>query len=272
MTDVLIDTLFDTLKIIPFLFIAFLLIEYVEHKLKNKKILKKSGRFGPFFGGILGGIPQCGVAAAATNLYITRIISLGTLISVYLATSDEMIPIMISENVSITFIVKIILLKVLIGMLFGFIIDLIYSKKLKKDYHLCDEEHCHCKENIYLSSFKHTLNITIIIMIINLILNTLFFFGEENILNAILLQNTIFGSFITSLIGLIPNCGASVVITELYLNNAITLGSLIGGLLTGAGVALIVLFKTNNNLKENLTIISILYLLGALSGFIIDLF
>lgn len=272
MIDVLIDTLLDTLKIIPFLFIAFLLIEYFEHKVKNKKILKNSGRFGPFFGAILGGIPQCGVAAAATNLYITRIISLGTLISIYLATSDEMIPIMISENVSFTFIIKVVLLKVLIGMLFGFIIDLIYTKKDKKNYHLCDEEHCHCKENIYISSIKHTFNIVIIILIINLILNTLFYFGEENILNTILLQNTYFGSFITSLLGLIPNCGASVVITELYLNNAITLGSLIGGLLTGAGVALIVLFKTNNNLKENLTILGLLYLLGAISGFIIDLF
>lgn len=272
MLDVLLDTLFDTLKIIPFLFIAFLLIEYIEHKLKNKKILKETGKYGPFFGAILGGIPQCGVAAAATNLYITRIISLGTLMSVYLATSDEMIPIMLSENVELSFIIKIVLLKILIGMLFGFIIDLVYHKKKKEDYHLCDEEHCHCKENMFLSSLKHTLNITIIIIIINLILNTLFYFGEENILNTILLQNTIFGSFITSLLGLIPNCGASVVITELYLNNAITLGSLIGGLLTGAGVALVILFKSNNNLKENLTILTLLYLLGAISGFIIDLF
>ena len=272
MTDVLLDTLFDTLKIIPFLFVAFLLIEYIEHKLKNKKILKDTGKYGPFFGAILGGIPQCGVAAAATNLYITRIISLGTLMSVYLATSDEMIPIMLSENVSITFVIKIVLLKVLIGMLFGFIIDLIYSKKNKANYHLCDEEHCHCKNNIYISSIKHTLNIAIIILIINLILNTLFYFGEENILNTLLLQNTYFGSFVTSLLGLIPNCGASVIITELYLNEAITLGSLIGGLLTGAGVALIVLFKNNNNLRENLTILGLLYLLGSISGFIIDLF
>lgn len=272
MLDVFLDTIFDTLKIIPFLFIAFLLIEYVEHKLKNKKILIENGKYGPLFGAILGGIPQCGIAAAATNLYITRIITLGTLMSVYLATSDEMIPIMLSKNVDITFVIKIVLLKVLIGMLFGFIIDLLYQKKEKMNYHLCEEDHCHCKENVFLSSIKHTLNISIIIIIINLILNTLFYFGEENILNTILLQNTLFGSFVTSLLGLIPNCGASVIITELYLNNAITLGSLIGGLLTGAGVALVILFKSNNNIKENLTILSLLYLLGALSGFIIDLF
>ena len=272
MMDVLIDTLIDTLKIIPFLFIAFLLIEYVEHKLKNKKTLNKAGRYGPFFGAILGGIPQCGIAAAATNLYITRIVTLGTLMSVYLATSDEMIPLMLSQNVELKFVIKIVLLKILIGMLFGFIIDLIHTKKDKANYHLCDEEHCHCKENIFISSLKHTINITIIILIINMILNTLFFFGKENILNTILLQNTYFGSFITSLIGLIPNCGASVIITQLYLNNAITLGSLIGGLLTGAGIALIVLFKSNNNLKENLTILGLLYILGSISGLIIDLF
>ena len=272
MKEVLLDTIFDTLKIIPFLFVAFLLIEYVEHKLKNKKILKESGKFGPFFGGLLGGIPQCGVAAAATNLYITRIISLGTLMSVYLATSDEMIPIMISESVPIGFVIKVVLLKVLIGMLFGFIIDLVYRKTNKANYHMCDEEHCHCKENIFISSLKHTFNITVIIFIINMILNTLFHFGEDNLLNNILLQNTYFGSFVTSLLGLIPNCGASVIITELYLSDAITLGSLIGGLLTGAGVALVVLFKTNNNMKENLTILGLLYFLGAISGFIIDLF
>ena len=273
MKDVLIDTLFDTLKIIPFLLIAFLIIEYIEHKLKNKAILKKSGKFAPFFGAILGGIPQCGFAALATNLYITRIISLGTLIAIYLSTSDEMLPIMISEQVDTSFIIKIILIKVLIGMLFGFIIDLIYQKqKNKKDYHICEEEHCHCnKENILISSLKHTFNIAIIILIFNLILNTLFHFGEENILHSILLQNTKFGTFITSLIGLIPNCGASVIITELYLNGAITLGSLIGGLLTGAGVSLIILFKSNNNIKENLSIIGLLYLIGSICGFIIDL-
>ena len=273
MMDVLLDTLLDTLKIIPFLFVAFLLIEYVEHRMKNNTILKKSGKFAPFFGAILGGVPQCGFAALATNLYITRIISLGTLIAVYLSTSDEMLPIMLSEQVEFSFVIKVVLIKVLIGMLFGFIIDLVYQKqKNKKDYHLCEEEHCHCEdENILKASIKHTINIAVIILIFNLILNTLFYFGEENILNTILLQNTKFGAFITSLIGLVPNCGASVVITELYLNGAITLGSLIGGLLTGAGVSLIILFKSNNNLKENLSILALLYFIGAICGFIIDI-
>src|SRR5574344_2025817 len=217
MLDVLLDTLLDVLKLIPFLYLAFLLIEFIEHKLKNKKILKSSGKFGPFFGALLGGIPQCGFAAAATNLYITRIISLGTLIAVYLSTSDEMLPIMLSEHVPFSFVIKIVLLKVLIGMLFGFIIDLIFQKKKKINYHVCEEEHCHCEsENIFISALKHTFNITIFIFIMNIILDSIFHFGGEDVLNSILLKGTIFGSFITALIGLIPNCGASVIITELY--------------------------------------------------------
>lgn len=273
MLDVLLDTLIDTLKLIPFLYLAFLLIEFIEHKLKNKKILKKAGKFGPFFGAILGGVPQCGFAASATNLYITRIISLGTLIAVYLSTSDEMLPVMLSQQVPFTFVIRIIGIKVLIGMLFGFLIDLIYQKKFKTNYSICKEEHCHCEsENMFISSLKHTLNILFFIVIINFILNCIFYYGGDTIISNLLLKNSIFGSFITSLIGLIPNCGASVAITQLYLNNAISLGGLIGGLLTGSGIALVILFKQNKNLKENLTIITLVYLIGAICGLLIDIF
>jgi hypothetical protein len=273
MLDVLLDSILDTIKLLPFLYLAFLLIEYIEHKLKNKKILKEAGKFGPFWGAILGGIPQCGFAASATSLYITRIISLGTLIAVYLSTSDEMLPIMLSEKVPFSFAIKVVLLKVLIGMLFGFIIDLIYHKVNKANYSLCQEEKCHCDtENIFLSSLKHTFNIALFILIFNIILNALFHFGGEDFLSGLLLKNTIFGSFITALIGLIPNCGASVIITELYINNAITLGALIGGLLTGSGIALVILFKQNKNMKENLTILSLVYLIGSFVGLLIDLF
>ena len=271
MVDVLVDTLLDVLKLIPFLFIAFLIIEFIEHKMKHKDFLKKTGKFAPACGAIVGGVPQCGFAALATNLYITRIISLGTLIAVYLSTSDEMLPVMLSEEVPIDFAIKIVLVKVLIGMLCGFLIDLIYRKKLKNNYHLCDEDMCHCKDsNIFISSLKHTFSIVIIIFIFNLILNTLFYFGEDKIFDSILLKDTKFGSLITSLIGLIPNCGASVVVTELYIKGAITLGSLIGGLLTGAGVSLIILFKSNNNIKENLCILGLLYSIGVVFGILID--
>ena len=276
MIDIIVDTIIDVLKLIPFLFVAFLLIEVLEHKLtsKNKNIITKSKKFGPVIGSLLGIIPQCGFSVMGTNLYITRIITLGTLISIYLSTSDEMLIIMISEKVEISLILKILLIKIFFGIIYGLIIDKIINKN-KKDketnYELCDEEHCDCNHSILLSAIKHTLHITLFIFIITLIINTIFTLLGDNYLSKILLNNSILSPFITSLIGLIPNCAASVILTELYLNSTISLGALIGGLLTSSGSSLLVLIKNNKNKKENLSIILLLYALGVLSGIIIEL-
>ncbi len=276
MKEVILDTIVDSLKLIPFLLVAFLIIELLEHKLNNKtkNILTKSKKIGPIIGSLLGVIPQCGFSVMATNLYITRIITLGTLISIYLSTSDEMLIIMISEKVEISLILKILLIKIFFGIVYGLIIDKIINKK-KKDketnYELCDEEHCDCNHSILLSAIKHTLHITLFIFIITLIINTIFTLLGDNYLSKILLNNSILSPFITSLIGLIPNCAASVILTELYLNSTISLGALIGGLLTSSGSSLLVLIKNNKNQKENLSIILLLYTLGVLSGIIIEL-
>lgn len=274
MSDILIETLLDTLKLIPFLFIAFILIEFIEHKLskKNKKVLTKTKKYGSIVGSLLGVIPQCGFSVMATNLYITRIISLGTLISIYLSTSDEMLPILISQKTNPIIIIQILLIKVLFAIVYGILIDLILKKRNQKEsFHICEEEHCDCKHSIVKSALKHTLSITLFILLMNLIINILFTYIGEGFLSNIFLKDTILGPFITSLIGLIPNCGASVVLTELYLNNAINLSALISGLLTGSGTALIILFKNNKNMKENIFIILLLYTLGAFSGVIIEL-
>ena len=276
MKEVILDTIIDSLKLIPFLLVAFLIIELLEHKLNNKtkNIITKSKKVGPIIGSLLGVIPQCGFSVMATNLYITRIITLGTLISIYLSTSDEMLIIMISEKVEISLILKILLIKIFFGIVYGLIIDKIINKK-KKDketnYELCDEEHCDCNHSILLSAIKHTLHITLFIFIITLIINTIFTLLGDNYLSKILLNNSILSPFITSLIGLIPNCAASVILTELYLNSTISLGVLIGGLLTSSGSSLLVLIKNNKNKKENLSIILLLYTLGVLSGIIIEL-
>ena len=276
MKEVILDTIIDSLKLIPFLLVAFLIIELLEHKLNNKTkhIITKSKKVGPIIGSLLGVIPQCGFSVMATNLYITRIITLGTLISIYLSTSDEMLIIMISEKVEISLILKILLIKIFFGIIYGLIIDKIINKK-KKDketnYELCDEEHCDCNHSILLSAIKHTLHITLFIFIITLIINTIFTLLGDNYLSKILLNNSILSPFITSLIGLIPNCAASVILTELYLNSTISLGALIGGLLTSSGSSLLVLIKNNKNQKENLSIILLLYALGVLSGIIIEL-
>lgn len=274
MVDIIMDTLIDALKLLPFLFVAFLVLEYIEHKLsdKNKNKISKSGRLGPLFGSLLGAVPQCGFGSMATNLYAARVISLGTLISIYLSTSDEMLPIMLSENVELSFVVKVILAKVFIGMLCGFIIDLIYrNNKTEHIEEICKEEHCHCEHGIFKSSLKHTLSVLIFIVIISFLINTLLFYiGEEN-LAKLFMKDSIFGPFVASLIGLIPNCGASVALTELYLSNTISIGSMIGGLLTGSGVALLILFKVNKNIKENLGIMLTIYSIGVIFGILIDI-
>ncbi len=278
MKDIILDTLLDTIKLIPFLFVTFLILEYVEHKFskKNKDKISKAGKFGPILGSLLGAFPQCGFSVMATNLYMARIITIGTLISVYLSTSDEMLPILISERVSLTIILKFIVTKIIIGMICGIILDLIFKKKNKANENkigeFCTEHNCNCNHNhsILKSSIKHTLNIVLFIAIVTFILNTGFhFLGEEKI-SKLFLKDNLFSPFISSLIGLIPNCGASVILTQLYLNKVISFASSISGLLTGSGVALLVLFKVNKDKKENFKILLILYLIGALSGMIIE--
>lgn len=272
MLDIIIDTIVDSLKMLPFLFVAFLLIELIEHKFsdKTKKMITSSGKFGPFLGGALGAIPQCGFSVLATNLYITRIVSLGTLIAIYLSTSDEMLPILISHNVAISEIIKLVSIKVIIGIIVGFIIDFIYHNNKKSDFHICEESDCDCEESILKSSIIHTLKTISFIALITFILNILFYYFDENLIRNIMNQSKVLTPFLTSFIGLIPNCGSSVMITELYLNNVIALGSTIAGLLTGSGVALLVLFKSNKNIKENFAILFLLYFIGVIFGIIIN--
>ena len=268
------DTVIDSLKLLPFLFIAFLIIEFTEHKLseKSKKYIEKSGKYGPIIGAILGIFPQCGFSAIATNLYITRIISLGTLIAIYLSTSDEMLPILLAEGAEIEIILQILGIKLIIGMIAGFVIDFfIRPKETEANYHICQHEHCDCEHGILKSSIIHTLKTLLFIFIITFILNTILHYLGEDFLKNLVNENTWFTPFVTSLIGLIPNCAASVVITELYLNGVIALAPAISGLLTGTGVALLILFKSNKNLKENFKIVTLLYLIGVVSGLIIEL-
>lgn len=266
----------DSIKLLPFLFIAFLIIELIEHKLSNKskKTISKSGKFGPIIGSLLGLIPQCGFSVVATNLYVTRILSLGTLISIYLSTSDEMLVILLSKNASLNTILPLLGIKFLIGMISGFIIDFLLrnKKKEKQTYSICTDEHCGCEEeNLLKSSLIHTLKTFIFIIIATFIITLIFELYGEEYLSKLLLKDTLISPFITSLIGLIPNCASSVILTELYLSNSINFASIISGLLTGSGVAILVLFKSNKNLKENLTILSLVYGIGVITGIIITL-
>ncbi len=278
MAEILLDTTIDSIKILPFLFITYLIMEYIEHKMseKSKETVKKAGKWGPLLGSTVGIIPQCGFSASATNLYSARVISLGTLIAVYLSTSDEMIPVFISEKVPILTLAKILAIKFAIGIIFGFIIDFILrirnkERQEEKIEEICDHEHCHCEENgIFKSAIKHTINILIYIFSITLIINFVVeWVGEDNIASFVG-NHAILGPAISSLIGLIPNCAASVIITNLYIQNIISGASLIAGLLTGAGVGLIILFRTNKNVKENICIVGLLYAIGVFSGVVLQ--
>ena len=273
MLELIKETLVDTLKMLPFLFVAFLLIEMFEHKFSNKtkKIISKSGKLGPLVGSLLGALPQCGFSIISTNLYITRIISIGTLIAVYLSTSDEMLPILLSQNVEVITIIKILGIKVAIGMLAGFIIDFILRKREVNNFALCEEEDCHCKESIIKSSIIHALKIFGFILLINFIINIIFEYVPENIIKNIFFSNSILSPALTSLFGLIPNCASSVMITELYLSGVISLGTAIGGLLTGSGIALAVLIKQNKNKKESLSILATIYFIGVISGIVLNI-
>ena len=272
MSEVIQDTLLDTIKLLPFLFVAFLIIEFIEHKLSNKQenIISKSGKLGPIVGALLGAVPQCGFSVLATNLYVTRIISLGSLISIYLSTSDELIPLMISHNAPLTKILSIVSIKVVIGIISGFLIDLFIRKTTKSDFVLCEDEDCDCDHSIIKSSLIHTLKIAFFILIITFLINILFHYVDLSFLESALKNNKILTPFIASLIGLIPNCASSVMISELYLNNLISLGTTLSGLLTGSGVAIMVLVRKNKNISQNLFIIGLIYIIGVIWGLLFN--
>ena len=278
MLEVVKDTLIDSIKLLPFLFITYLIMEYIEHRTSNKakETIKKSGKFGPFIGSLLGIVPQCGFSVSATNLYAGRVITLGTLIAVYLSTSDEMLPIMLSEAVPISTILIILGIKFAIGIIAGFLIDLVLrilkkNQEEEKIVDICEKEHCHCENGILKSAIHHTVHIFLFILAITFVLNVIIYFiGEENI-SGFLANQPVLGPVLSGLIGLIPNCASSVIITEMYLENVINVGTLIAGLLVNAGVGLVVLFKTNKGIKENIKIVGVLYAIGLISGIIIQL-
>ena len=279
MFEVIEDALIDSIKLSPFLFITYLIMEYIEHKTsdKSKEAIKKSGKFGPIIGSILGIFPQCGFSVSATNLYAARLITLGTLISVYLSTSDEMLPIFISEAVPVTTILKILGIKLVIGMIAGILIDLcLRLKNRNKDEEekivdLCEKEHCHCDHGIIKSALKHTISIFIFILIITVLINiAIYFIGEDRIASFIEI-NPVLGPVLAGIIGLIPNCASSVILTQLYLENIVTATTMISGLLVNAGVGLAVLFKMNKGIKQNILIVILLYAIGVISGLILQL-
>lgn len=269
----------DSLKILPFLFITYVLMEYLEKRTgeKTNLWLEKAGKAGPVVGGILGVIPQCGMSTVASNLYAGKIISMGTLIAIYLSTSDEMLPIMISQSVEGTLIAKVLITKVAIAIIAGLLVDFIYHK-LKKEEHqemkihdFCEHEHCHCEDGVLKSAVRHTIQIFLFVFLITLVLNIgIEVIGEDQIANFIL-NRPVLGPVLAGIIGLIPNCAASVVITQMFLDGLMSFGTMMAGLLVGAGVGILVLLRVNENRAESFKIIGILYLIGIFCGILLNL-
>lgn len=274
--EILEHALLDSLQTLPFLFLAYLLIEFLEHHASGKmeKALAGSGKLGVVIGALLGCVPQCGFSAIAANLYAGRIITLGTLMAVFLSTSDEMIIIMLSEPGHVGEMLLLIGIKVVVAVLAGLVIDFIVKRNngsgeenIKK---LCSG--CGCEHGIFLSALKHTVSIFAIVLAANIVLGGLIHLvGEEN-LGKFMLSGSFFQPILAAVIGLIPNCAASVLITELYIGGALTLSSAVAGLCAGAGVGLIVLFRANRNLKDCVRIILLLFGISAAAGLLLSLF
>ena len=269
--DALLDALIDGAKLLPFLFLTYFAMEWLEHRAGNKvnAFVRKAGKFGPLAGGVLGVVPQCGFSAAASNFYAGRVITMGTLIAIYLSTSDEMLPILIFEKADPMLILKVLLLKMGIGVAAGFLVDLCFRKKIPEHEHIheiCEHEHCKCEKGILKSALIHTVKIAAFLVLIAFVLNLVLEFGGEEVLSSFLSERTILGPVLAGVVGLIPNCGSSVVITELYLEGALGFGSMLAGLLVNAGVGLLVLFKVNHNDKENFAIVGLLYAIGVIVG------
>lgn len=276
-----IHALEDTVGLIPFLFVTYCIMEYMEHFMteKSEAAVRYSGKMGPLWGGILGIVPQCGFSAAAASFYSGGVITLGTMLAIFLSTSDEMLPILISASVPAATIARILAAKALIAVLCGFIIDLAlhaFGKAHTAEKHihsLCEQDRCHCHEahSVWRSALHHTVKVFVFIFAVSALLNLLLEWGGDSALEQFATNNSLLAVVLIGVVGLVPNCAASVIITQLYLKGVISAGAMMAGLLVGAGVGLLVLFRTNHPMKQNVLIVCLLYATGIAAGFLIDL-
>ena len=292
--DFLKDAMIDSLNLIPFLFVIFVFIEIVEHYMTKKKHLFVfwMKKIGPLFGSLFASFPQCGFSVVASTLYVRRILSRGTILAVYLATSDEAIPVLIAEPSSAYLIFPIILVKIIIAVIVGYLVDVLVNYEAKEPSPLIKEtvhvhdEHCQCdcthhyparlRDAIKTRGFwwhpaKHTLSIFIFIFLVSLVLSYLMeVVGTEENLAKYCLINSPLQPLLVSLLGLIPNCAVSVAITLLFLKHTISFGSMIAGLSTAGGLGLLILFTKNNDKKDTAIILTILVAVSTCVGLILQ--
>lgn len=276
MMEMVTEVLWESATLFPFLLAAYLILEYFEHKAGSRleTAIKKSGGWGPVIGALCGLFPQCGFAAAAANFYAARLISLGTLVAVFLATSDEMLPILVSNAVPLKLIFTVFGLKFFIGMGAGVLIDLALRKQKAAAVDietLCRNQDCRCEDGIVKSALRHSIKITLFVAVISLAFNLVLAATGSDYLSQTIFRRPLLGEMAAALIGLIPNCSASVVVTQLYLEGAMNLGTMLAGSLSGAGVGMLVLFRVNPQWKQSLGVIALVYAVSVAAGVIINL-
>ncbi len=276
MLDIILDSVLDTAKLLPFLLLTYIVMEYLEHRAGSATVglVRRAGKWGPAIGAAVGVVPQCGFSAAAASLYAGRVISLGTLLAIFLSTSDEMLPILISSHASPGLIARILGIKVAAGLVAGFGVDLFCSGKQEEHGHiheLCEHDHCGCEKGLVKSAVLHTLQIAAFILIINFVLNLLLDQIGAETLSRWIWNKPVAGQLLSGAVGLIPNCASSVAITQLYLEGAMNFGAMLSGLLANTGVGLLILCRVNRHRGENLKIIGLLYGISVAGGIVAGL-
>ena len=276
MKEILLDSLIDAAKLLPILFLVYLLVEYLEHK--NNKFMQnmfmKSRRTGPILGAIFGTVPQCGFSVIASDLFSRKAISAGTLIAIFVATSDEAIPILLAHPDKIGYMLGLIGIKLVSAIIFGFLIDFVIKTKIETKE--CEgHEHFHgncesCEDGVLKSAIVHSARIFFFILIVNILLGAAAEFLEPYM--KFISANKLLQLPVSCAFGLIPNCAASVVLTEMFIAKNISFSALAGGLCTGAGVGLVVLFRQNKSKKQNFSILAAIYLIGIITGAVLSLF
>ena len=271
--DIFIDSLVDVIKLLPFLFLTYLFLEWLEQSAGHsfESLLEKNHRFGPIIGGVLGIVPSCGFSSAAASLYTTHIISAGTLIAIYLSTSDEMLSIMISRQVPLRTIAPILGIKVVVAIIGGMIAEIFASHPKPNIDEFCEREHDTHSHGILHSAIQHTIQIFIWLFIITFVFNGIVqLIGEDTIVQFVNNhQNS--SVLVCTFVGMVPSCASSILLTTMYLDNIIPFASLCAGLLANAGTGMLVLFRVNPKIKDNIKIISYVWVISLIAGFIIQL-
>ena len=277
--DVLLDALIDCAKLTPFLLVTVFLMEYLEHRAADKLVgaVRRAGRFGPLLGAAAGCIPQCGFSAACAQLFNGGFVSAGTLVAVFLATSDEALPILLGHPDALDTALLLLAVKAALGVAAGYAVDALWRRDRQQAALQLEagEHRCECQQGaplgrILLEAVRRTLSILLFLFIFSAMLGLLIEGVGRERLASFLLPGP-FQPLLAALFGFIPNCAASVLLTQLYLDGMISFGSAVAGLGTAAGVGLLVLLRTNRNWKENAAVVAILYGFSVLAGIAVTL-